>query len=50
MGLFADFIEQSPQVLASADAADGACQNVIEDQRRNREPAMNGPMALRTTT
>ena len=33
-----DLIEQTPQVLARADHTDGAGEDVVEDERRDRDP------------
>ena len=38
MSQFADFVEQAGQILAGADHADGAGEDVVEDQRRDGEP------------
>ena len=46
----ADFVEQRAQILAGADHADGSGEDVVEDQRGDRELRRTGPMLSCTTT
>ena len=50
MRISAEFVDKATQILASADYADRASQDVVENQCGYGESRENGPMLSRTTT